>query len=210
MGEQKGPSGDKNPFRFGDNVLHFSQALAPATGLLMISAPNLLDPNFKRRVVLLCEHSTEGSFGLVVNQPLPMRLSDVVELKGKLDLPLYQGGPVQSNTLHFIHTRRDQAKAIGSREIAPELFWGGDFDKVLRLLEKGQFPEKDIRFFAGYAGWSKTQLEDEMKQHSWYVAKASREFLFTFGEEEVWRDALRSLGQKYEILFHYPDDPTLN
>ncbi len=210
MGQDSNLGSGKNPFRYDENVLQFSKTLAPATGLLMIAAPNLLDPNFKRRVIFLCEHSAEGSFGLILNQPLPMQLGDVVELKAPLGLPLYQGGPVQPNTLHFIHTRSDQAKAIGSREVAPEIFWGGDFDKTLRLLEKGVLNEKDVRFFAGYSGWSKSQLEEEMKQHSWYVTAAKRDFIFTLGEEAVWQSALRHLGAKYEILFHYPDDPTQN
>lgn len=197
--------------RLEGEVLQFVPTMEPAGGTLLVAAPNLADPNFRRRVVLLCDHNRDGSFGLVINQPLPMRLGDVVE-RHKSELLLHQGGPVQEETLHFVHKRADLP--LGSREISPGIFWGGDFEKVLRLVEKGVLGASDIRFFAGYAGWGKSQIAAEMRQVSWFVAPVRTEFLFypllPGGEDVLWKRALLSLGRKYELLFNYPLDPSLN
>ena len=194
-----------------DEILQFGHDRPPATGTLLAAAPNLQDPNFRKRVVFLCEHGPEGSFGLVLNAPLPMRLGEVIE-RHQSSVSLSQGGPVQQSTLHFLHRRSDLE--LGSREVAPGLYWGGDFEKVLRLLEHRKLHEDDVRFFAGFSGWGPNQLQEEMKQSSWYTVPCASDLIFSqvrLGDEEsLWKTVLRGLGSKYEILFNYPPDPALN
>lgn len=192
-------------------LLKFAPPLAPAVGRLLVAAPNMGDGHFRKRVLLMCDYSPEGSFALILNQPLPMHLAEAVA-RHKSDLILHGGGPVQDDTVHFIHCRSDVK--LGSREIAPGIFWGGNFEKALRLVEKGVLGDNDIRFFVGYSGWSPGQLQDEMKKVSWFVAPVKKEFLFypcrPGAEADLWEKVLLSLGPKYGILFDYPLDPHLN
>jgi len=128
----------------------------PETGMLLISGVNMLDQNFARSVIFLCDHQKEGSFGLVLNQPLPLQLSDVVTKINGWDARLYRGGPVQENTLHFLHKSPDLD--INSHEILPGIYWGGDFDALNEILSKKKMPASDFRFFVGYSGWGDGQL----------------------------------------------------
>src|SRR6218665_3318782 len=92
---------------------------------ILIAEPFLGDPNFERSVVLLCEHNAEGSFGFVLNQESSLRLADVVE-GVYADFPLYIGGPVEQNTLHFIHRLGDMVD--NTVEIGNGIYWSGDFE----------------------------------------------------------------------------------
>ena len=116
--------------------------IPPTSGMLLISSVNMLDQNFSRSVIFICDHKKDGSFGLVLNQPLPLKLSDIVNSVKGWDAPLYRGGPVQENTLHFLHKRPDLD--INSYEILPGVFWGGDFDT---LNEKLSNKEVSISLF---------------------------------------------------------------
>jgi putative transcriptional regulator len=193
-------------------VMHFAQnEKKPAVGHLLIAAADMSDPQFRHRVIFLCEHTTEGSFGLMINHPLSMKLSEVIEGNHSA-LPLYQGGPVQTNTLHYLHHRNDLME--NSREVSKGIFWGSDFDKILAMADREAISETEIRFFAGYTGWGPGQLEEEVGQGSWYLLKVSSVDIFSVPyhneEEAFWKQCLLLLGHKYEMLFNYPTDPSLN
>ena len=194
-----------------DDPQNFFEDMAIPTvtkGSLLIAEPFLNDSNFERSVVLMCEHNERGSFGLVWNQPTQLHLDDVLTDDIYPDVPLYVGGPVEHNTLHFIHRRPD---LIGqARPLAEGLHWSGDFEDVKRLLNLGTLPVTDIRFFVGYSGWGEGQLEGELKRDSWIVTPASAEFLFDTPPEQFWRAVLRQMGGQYRVLSHYPTDPRLN
>jgi putative transcriptional regulator len=177
-------------------------------GQLLIAEPFLGDPNFERTVTLICEHSPQGTFGLTLNQPADLRLGDVFGEELYADLPLYIGGPVQPDTLHFIHRLGDQVE--DTLEIGEGLYWSGDYEQVRTLLNLGKISERDIRFFVGYAGWSAGQLQAEMERDSWIVSQAEPEFLFTTPPEHFWREILKKMNGKYKSLAHYPTDPRLN
>ncbi|MFC0185872.1 YqgE/AlgH family protein [Pseudarcicella hirudinis] len=138
-------------------------------GCLLISEPFLKDPNFERSVVLICDHNEQGSFGLVLNHKMSLHLDDVLEENIYPDIPLFAGGPVQPNTLHFIHNRPDVIE--GGTEILEGLYWGGKFEDVKKLLNNGVLTAQDIRCFIGYSGWDSGQLAGELKQDSWIVSK---------------------------------------
>ena len=182
--------------------------MVPVPGMFLVAGANMLDPNFSRTVILLCEHKYEGSFGLVLNQPLPLKLGDIVTNIENSNGRIYRGGPVQENTLHFIHRRADLD--IGSKEITPGIFWGGNFETLAKSLSKKKIFEKDVRFFVGYSGWGEGQLDNEIKSDSWYVSKANTKMIFYEDSRNHWRRIFKTMGEKYEILANFPDDPRLN
>src|SRR5664279_3457863 len=130
--------------------------LNPEKGKLLVSEPFLNDPNFKRTIILLTEHSEEGSVGFILNKPTDLKFNDTVDDFPDFDAPIYFGGPVQLNALQFIHKA---GKVIeGSIEISDGLYWGGNFDSLRDLVEAHAVDPDDFRFFIGYSGWEDGQL----------------------------------------------------
>ena len=159
-----------------------------AKGNLLIAEPSLGDPNFERSVVFLCDHDERGTFGLVFNQTTNLHLNDVLKEPVANDLPLYLGGPVEQNTLHFLHRLSFIEEAI---PVGENLFWSGDFEQVISMLNVGKITEQDIRFFIGYSGWSAGQLEEELKKDAWIVSKTDAAFMFDTPINQFWRAVLR-------------------
>ena len=182
-------------------------------GTLLISQPFLGDPNFERSVVLLCRDEAEhGSFGLVLNRLTALTLGDVLDLPAEAavtaaGLPLYLGGPVEPNTLHYLHRRADLP---GARDLGQEVYWGGDFEELLGLLVSGAVGADEVRLFAGYSGWSVGQLAGEMQGQSWIRHPASAGKVFTLASDAFWREILREKGGRFKVLANYPVDPRLN
>ncbi|EAY30915.1 YqgE/AlgH family protein [Microscilla marina] len=177
-------------------------------GDLLIAEPFLGDRNFERSVVLLCEHNDKGSFGFVLNQKANVSLKDVLEEDILEDVPLFVGGPVQQDTLHFIHRTPDLFD--NTVEIAKGIFWGGDYEQLKAYLRVGKLQEQDIRFFLGYSGWGEEQLDQELGQNSWVVSASDAKFIFDTEPDQFWRGVLRRMGGKYKVMSHYPTDPRLN
>jgi putative transcriptional regulator len=177
-------------------------------GILLISDPFLKDPNFMRTVVLVCEHREEGSFGFVLNKTFDQELGDLVKDAEGIRFPVYEGGPVQKDTLHFLHQCPDLIP--GGIEVVDGIFWGGDFEEVLLLLKEKKLGKKDIRFFLGYSGWSEGQLLGELAEKSWITREASKPLVFNMDTQQIWKDALGELGGEYSQMINYPIDPQLN
>jgi len=178
-------------------------------GNILIAEPFLGDPNFERSVVLLCEHNAQGSFGFVLNQISHYTLKDVIDDdETYIDMPLYVGGPVEQNTLHFIHRLGDVIE--DSIQISEGLYWGGNYEQLKTLLNIGKVQEKDIRFFVGYSGWAEGQLDQELSEKVWIVSKTEASFIFDTPAKEFWRSILRNMGGKHKMLSNYPIDPRLN
>jgi putative transcriptional regulator len=181
---------------------------APSQGMLLIAEPFLKDPNFKRTVVLLCEHQEAGSFGFVLNREIEQTLEELLpDLEG-MDNPVYYGGPVQKDTLHFLHQYPELIP--GGFEVADGIYWGGDFDLAIQFLREQKIDPDKIRFFIGYSGWTGGQLELELKENSWLLTPALRKLVFHRKMDEVWKDSLRNMGGDYEIMINFPVDPSLN
>ncbi len=177
-------------------------------GNLLISEPFLNDPNFSRAVILLCEHNSEGSLGFVLNQSSQMLLEDLGDEFENIDLPVFIGGPVEHNTLHFIHTLGD--KIENSVKINDNYFWSGNFQQVLKLLKLNIIKESQIRFFLGYSGWSKGQLKKEYEADTWMQIEDYNDDLFELDANSLWRQVLRRRGGKFQEISNYPTDPRLN
>jgi len=182
--------------------------IEPAPGILLIAEPFLKDPNFMRTVVLICDHQTEGSFGFVINRHYEHTLNELMNDMDELKLPVFYGGPVQMDTIHFLHQYPE--KIPGGYEIAEGVFWGGDFDVAIQMIRKGEVNLQRIRFYIGYSGWGTGQLNDELKEKSWLTVKANRKIVFHKETEEIWKESLKLLGGDYEMMINFPIDPQLN
>lgn len=182
--------------------------LEPERGRLLISYPLMSDPNFKRTVVLLCDHNQNGSFGFVVNKFIPVKLSELVQ-----DLPDFKtkiglGGPVQTSSLYYIHTLGDRLN--GSIEIARGLYMGGDYDDLKEMLLRGEVGENELRFFVGYSGWSENQLDNELTENSWIISEAPTKVLMNTNTDKLWQKTLTAMGKEYSFLANMPENPELN
>lgn len=179
----------------------------PSAGRLLISAPFMGDI-FKRSVILLTEHNEEGSVGFILNKPTEFKLHEVIEDFPEFDAKVFLGGPVQQNSLNFIHKAGNILE--GGFEISNGVFWNGNFEVLKVLIENGSLDPEDFRFFLGYAGWSPDQLKNEIKRNSWYLNDASPEILFGNESEKLWSTILKSMGKEYSIISTFPDDPSVN
>ncbi|MDX5345958.1 MAG: YqgE/AlgH family protein [Hymenobacteraceae bacterium] len=177
-------------------------------GSILISEPFLGDENFERSVVLVCSHSAEGSFGLVLNRLSNLMLSDVLPVdEAVFDKELGIGGPMEHNTLHYLHQLSDLPESI---QLSEQVFWGGDFNELQDRIAEGQIAEEKIRFFLGYSGWDAGQLEEEIEKNVWIINNQAIDKFFNLSPENLWREILKRMGGKYKMLSNYPIDPSLN
>ncbi len=179
-----------------------------APGLILVADPFLKDPNFMRSVVFLCEHQQEGSFGFVLNRKYNKVIGDLISDLDGCTLPVFYGGPVQMDTVHFLHQRPDLIK--GGLEIIDGIYWGGDFEELVTLIRDDKIKPQHIRFYIGYSGWSEGQLAGELEEKSWLTTLGNKKLVFHQNENQVWQDALKQMGGDYEQLIFYPIDPQLN
>lgn len=181
----------------------------PQNGSLLISEPYLGDANFERSVVLICSHvENEGTFGLVLNRKSNMKLSDVVDVyNDTFEAELNVGGPVQYNTLHYVHRIAGLPQAV---KLSENLYWGGDFESLRSMIATGSVTNDDIKFYLGYSGWTPGQLQEEIDKNVWIVNNNAANKLFNLEADTLWRNILRQMGGKYKVLANYPVDPRLN
>lgn len=181
---------------------------APQKGQLLVSEPFMQDPYFKGAVVFLCEYREEGAFGLIVNKPTETKVHEAVDDFPEVENVIFYGGPVQPNTLHYLHRRNDLLP--DSIEVANGIFWGGDFERLIFLLDTKQIAPDEIRFFFGYSGWEQEQLLREMEEKSWIVSDAKQEYVFEEDPKNLWRNILLEMGDRYRIIANFPEQPSLN
>ena len=180
----------------------------PAAGVLLIADPFLKDPNFMRTVVLLTEHREDGTIGFVLNRKYENTFDELLPVVYGHKLPVYYGGPVQMNTIHFLNRYPDEIQ--GGVEVMKGVYWGGDFDAVVSLINSGKADPEKIRFYIGYSGWSPGQLDTEMAEKTWLTVEAARKLVFHPNAEEIWKDSLKHMGGEYEMMINFPIDPQLN
>ena len=178
-----------------------SQSLA---GQLLLANPALRDGNFKRTVILLSSHGEEGAMGVVLNRPLDKQLSELnVEFAvGPLaGVPVYIGGPVEPEQLIIVSWQWLE------HESAFQMHFGIDPEKASELVGT---PGLVLRAFVGYSGWSKGQLEDELKRDTWFVTTVEGEQLEQAEGVALWRNILGGIDPELKLLANEPDDPTVN
>ncbi len=173
------------------------------SGQLLIAEPFMADPHFKRAVILLCEHAEGGSLGFILNKSLDMKVDELIADFPDFDSMVYFGGPVQTDTIHYIHNIGEMLE--DSQKIAHGVYWGGDFEKLKFLISSKMVEPKNIRFFVGYAGWSEGQLLEEMSYGSWMMDKMDANYLFRNQAQHLWQDVLENKGNTYSVIAQMPD-----
>ena len=186
-----------------------AEKIPPAKGKLLIATPFLSDSTFSRSVVLLCEHGPDGTLGFVLNQMTDYTLGDLVANIG-LSMPplgIYNGGPVQKDTLHIMHR---MPEVLGGVLIAPGIYWGGSYETLQEIVKQNEYKESDLRLFLGYSGWSLGQLDAEMEEGSWLVGEPTAELVFDAEPHTIWKTAISQLGKNFSVFANMPIDPQLN
>jgi putative transcriptional regulator len=179
----------------------------PKQGSILISEPSLRDFYFRQSVILLAEHNAEGTFGVIINKPIEARLKDIIKGFSAYNLPVYLGGPVQTDSIFFIHTKSEVDLCM---PIMQGLYWGGDLNMIKAMLRNKTMSPHDIRFFLGYSGWSANQLDRELSEKSWVLSQTTVNEVINAHPETLWQNYLKSMGQDYAIWANFPADPTLN
>jgi putative transcriptional regulator len=177
-------------------------------GQLLLDGGKLRGSFFHRTVVLICQHDPEGAFGLVLNRASGNQLGDLIVADMPDNLkkqPLYLGGPVQPSALSYLHSDQFLLDA----NVIPNLNLGHSLDDLVEIGQSFSGTQQ-LRVFAGYAGWSPGQLEEEMKREAWLSHPASLELLFNTNPEDFWQSILRQKGWKYRLLSQTPEDLSWN
>lgn len=183
--------------------------LKPKKGKLLIAEPALTgDVSFNRSVVLLAEHNDEGAVGFILNKPLQYDICDLVS-EIKVPLKVFNGGPVEQDNLYFIHKVPHLIE--DSIEISDGIYWGGDFEKIVELINCNTITENDIRFFLGYSGWASLQLDQELTSKSWVVVRNEYQSdIIQKSSTAFWKEKMIELGGDYLIWSNSPENPILN
>jgi putative transcriptional regulator len=178
-------------------------------GQLLLSAPNLFDPNFRRTVLLIAEHTDNGAMGVVLNRPAEVTVGEAVPdllwLRGVEGESVYAGGPVATDSVIVLAEFEDPEMAaalvVGDVGFVPAST--GDVEHLASGVRRS-------RVFAGHAGWGPGQLDAEMDEKSWIVAPAEPDDVFAEDPDELWAAVMRRKGRAYKLLASMPVDPSLN
>lgn len=173
-------------------------SLAPA---LLLSMPQLIDPNFHKSVILLCEHAEEGAFGLIVNRPSEVTAAEAVhlepELKDANDLPLLIGGPVEPQRGWILTSQ--QPGDVEHKGVGAGLYLSASPLLLRRALTSRPLPKR-THVLAGYAGWGPGQLDEELHDSSWLIIPVELDLIFEIPSAAVWEMAIRRLGADPHLL----------
>ncbi|GAA3552512.1 YqgE/AlgH family protein [Snuella lapsa] len=183
--------------------------IKPKKGNLLIAEPAIIgDVAFNRSIVLLADHTQEGSIGFILNKPLDYTIKDLIP-EIEASFRIYNGGPVEQDNLYFIHKVPNLIP--DSIEISLGIYWGGDFNIVADLIANKSIKEEDIRFFLGYSGWESNQLESELKGSSWVVTEnIYKNNIIEKDYESFWKEKMLEFGGEYSIWSNAPENPNYN
>ncbi len=186
-----------------------SNSMEPKPGEVLLSEPTMNDLHFGRSVVLLIDHNEqEGTFGIIMNKPLRMKLNEMVDTFPDFDAPVYLGGPVAENQIFFMHTLGDLIP--GSCKVMDGLYWGGDAETLNTLMVQGIAHKDNVRFFLGYSGWEKGQLTQELERNSWAVGKVNARTLLGIPVDQLWKSLVGRMGKSYSMWTRFPKNPEDN
>jgi putative transcriptional regulator len=175
-------------------------------GQLLVASPGLLDPNFRRTVVLVVAHDDDGAVGIVLNRASETEVSEAVpELADLADVggTISVGGPVQGEAV-IVLAEWDEPEEAGSLVFDDVGLMGAEAS-----LENVAAATRRVRVFAGYAGWTAGQLEAELAEPSWILEEAAAEDVFG-DDPDLWGSVLRRKGGAFRLIATMPDDPSLN
>lgn len=177
-------------------------------GVVLLAEPFMMDPNFKRAAVLLCEHAKGGSVGFIMNRPMAMSIDEIIEDFPEFSSEVFWGGPVQTNTVHYVHNVGDLLD--DSVKVTDGVYWGGDFQKLKFLISSQLIKPENIRFFIGYSGWGGGQLEDELEYGSWVLANMDANYLFNAPPDLLWQQIMTDKGNAFSVIAQLPETMNWN
>ncbi len=190
-----------------DSLIKMDTGIELCKGKLLISEPLLQDDNFHKSVIFLCHHSPKESLGFILNKQASQLLNFYLNDAMSLDFPVFIGGPVDQEMLHFIHSVPEIA---GGEKITEDIYWSGDLEQIVEGIKIGKVTTNNCKFFIGYSGWGIGQLEAEIEMNAWLVAHSNTVLVFNTPVKMVWNDAVKSLGKQYSPLLFMPENPELN
>ncbi|MCW3076904.1 MAG: transcriptional regulator [Bacteroidetes bacterium] len=177
-------------------------------GHVLIAHPLLNDGFFNRSVICVTNHSEEGALGFILNFKTQFKLRDVRPQIKNGNFPIYEGGPVAKDQLFFLHTLGNNISE--TVHVADNIFFGGDFQEMLHLIEHGKVKSHEVRFFAGYSGWGLEQLNHELESGNWLINKDLTGEVFLWDAEDLWKQQLTEIKQSYGIFANIGFDPSMN
>lgn len=190
------------------NIFKIKSKVLPSPGKYLISEPLMNDGIFGRSVILITEHGDTGSVGYVLNKPSGFIISQLLPLFKNFSSQVYIGGPVATNTIHFIY--KSDIPISNSIQIDKNLFWGGDINELFEQMTLNKLSENDVRFFVGYSGWMKNQLQNELNNGYWIVSYFPIDHLFKEEISRLWKRSVLQLERKYHFWLNVPINPSLN
>jgi putative transcriptional regulator len=137
-----------------------------------------------------------------------LNVHDVIQDFPEIDAGISIGGPVNTNTIHYIHTLGERIP--DSIKVKDNIYWGGDFDILKDLIAAGMVSKDQIRFFLGYSGWAEKQLDKELSENAWLVAEINPELVMKAEQSDFWNQLLEQMGNKYQVWANFPENPGLN
>lgn len=177
-------------------------------GSILISDPFSDDVYFGRSIVLICEHNDEGTFGFVLNNYIDLDLHQLDKSFPDIHAKISFGGPVSKENLYYIHSF---PTISGSLKIRENLYYGGDFEEVSQKIIHLEHPNKHIRFFIGYSGWSVGQLDEEIESQNWITANNINTALILDTKiENLWKICLEKQGDQFKMMSKFPRNPMDN
>lgn len=180
----------------------------PEKGSLLLSDPFEQGLHFTRSVVIVCSYDTHGALGLVLNNYISIPAADIhPNLKHYLG-QISIGGPMEKNSLFYIHQFEGLSNSM---KIKDDLYFGGDFDQLIKCIEQNSKATHQARFCVGYSGWAFGQIEEELNRNAWIVVNdyQTNELMDSMNKT-LWHDLMKKQGAKYEILSNFPLDPNNN
>jgi putative transcriptional regulator len=185
-----------------------AKILTPKKGTLLISQPLIGDGFFEQSVIVLTNHGNFGTMGFSLNKKSSLFIRDVFE-DFPVQTPLYFGGPVEPDSLFFLHLFEGLPN---SKEVAPGLFMGGSFEGLKERLSHQHWDTNhpSVKLFLGYSGWSVGQLAEEIADKTWIVESIRENQELLTMNDKGWRDQMKNLGGTYSLWANAPEDPVLN
>lgn len=187
-----------------------SNKVLPHAGSILIASPLLYDYHFARSVILMVTHNIEGSMGIVMNKNFRYHVSLnqlVPRLASMPVIPVFKGGPVDRDTIFFLHVL---GNLEGALNLGNGLYLNGDFTALQQYILNGNPIEGYVRFFSGYAGWAYKQLEKEIDDDSWMVGETDKCHLLDENYRDLWFNSMNDLGNPYRLWATYPQYPSCN
>ncbi len=159
--------------------------MKPVPGTILLSTPQLDDPNFEKAVIFICANDVKGAMGFVINKVYPRTFNELAAYRYSPAVALFAGGPVEKESLYFIHCRPHLIKE--GNPVNGQVFLGGDFEEAVSLINHQNLQPPDIKLFIGYCGWDANELETEIEEGSWLITTAAIETAFETNTATLWQ-----------------------